>query len=136
LKSRQTKLQNAPKSRFLAVLFILLPALFGLGLASEASAHGPTIEIKHDELKPALLNLFVGTTVHFLNTVAMPGGHVVVDESGLLESPPLEKPGDDWHYTFEKEGTYEIYIEQHPTAKARIVVVPKRTTPGRTTPGQ
>ncbi len=136
MKSRQAKLQNASNSWFLAVLFTVLPALVGLGLASEASAHGPTIEIEHDELKPALLNLFVGTTVHFLNTVAMPGGHVVVDESGLLESPPLEKPGDDWHYTFEKEGTYEIYIEQHPTAKARIVVVPKRTVPGRTTPGQ
>ena len=100
--------------------------LFCLALAGVAYAHGPTIEVSHSELKPKLLNLFVGTTVHFNNTVEMPGGHVIVDESGTIKSPPLEKPGDGWHYTFDKEGTFEIYIEQHPDAKARIVVVPKR----------
>ena len=99
--------------------------LFWFANPGDASAHGPTIEVSHAELKPVLLNLFVGTTVHFSNTVSMPGGHVVVDESGLLESPPLMEPGDGWHYTFEKAGIYEIYIKQHPTAKARIVVIPK-----------
>jgi len=97
-----------------------------VGLAGVAKAHGPTIEISHHEMKPALLNLYVGSTVHFLNTVAMPGGHVVVDAGGTIESPPLEEPGDDWHYTFETAGTYEIYVKQHPMAKARIVVVPKK----------
>ena len=109
-------------------LLILGLALGVLALAGPVQAHGPTVEITHDEMKPALLNLFVGTTVHFSNTVTMPGGHVVVDESGTLESPPLEKPGDGWHFTFEKAGTYEVYIEQHPMAKARIVVVPRKTT--------
>lgn len=102
----------------------------GLGLmliaVDPAAAHGPTIEIRHDEMKPPLLNLFVGTTVHFVNTVAMPGGHVIVDESGTIESPPLEKPGDDWHHTFDEVGTWELFIKQHPKVKARIVVVPKR----------
>ena len=91
-----------------------------------ALAHGPTNEISHEALKPTLLNLFVGTTVHFANTVEMPGGHVILDEGGTLESPRLEKPGDGWHYTFEEVGTFEIYIREHPEAKARIVVVPKR----------
>jgi len=94
--------------------------------AGAAWAHGPTIEISHSEMKPKLLNLYVGTTVHFQNTVAMPGGHTVIDAAGTLESPPLEKPGDGWHYTFEKEGTYDVYVKQHPMAKARIVVVPKK----------
>jgi len=107
----------------LAVLFLLF---FCLGLAGVASAHGPTIEVSHSELKPKLLNLYVGTTVHFSNTVEMPGGHVIVDASGTIKSPPLIHPGDGWHYTFDKEGTFELYIEQHPHAKARIVVVPKR----------
>lgn len=101
-----------------------------LGGASVATAHGPTIEISHSEMRPALLNLFAGTTVHFQNTVEMPGGHVVVDTEGRLESPALEHPGDDWHYTFEEEGVYEIFVRQHPDAKARIVVVPARATPG------
>ncbi len=95
-------------------------------LAGMAYAHGPTIEISHHEMKPPLLNLFVGTTVHFSNTVKMPGGHVVVDESGTLESPPLEEPGDGWHYTFDEAGTFEIFIKQHPKNKAKINVVPKK----------
>ena len=101
-----------------------------LGLAPGAvRAHGPTIEITHDSMEPALLNLFVGSTVHFANMVAMPGGHVVVDASGRIESPPLEEPGDGWHYTFEEVGTYDVYVRQHPKAKARIVIVPKRDAP-------
>lgn len=108
---------------------VVMPAIalaVTLLLAGAAPGHGPTIEISHDEMKPSLLNLYVGTTVHFANTVAMPGGHVVVDAGGTLESPPLEKPGDGWHYTFEKPGTYELYVKQHPGAKARIVVVEKK----------
>ncbi|MEZ4291085.1 MAG: hypothetical protein R3E53_11355 [Myxococcota bacterium] len=82
------------KRRIPGVSVLLLAVL---ALAHAASAHGPTIEITHAEMKPALLNLYVGTTVHFNNTVSMPGGHVVVDESGTLESPPLLEPGDGWH---------------------------------------
>lgn len=93
---------------------------------SAAFAHGPTIELSHREMKPKLLNLFVGTTVHFSNTVAMPGGHVVVDEAGTIESPPLMNPGDGWHYTFESPGRFELFIRQHPEASATVVVVPKR----------
>ncbi len=107
-------------------LLVVLLGLSGIGIPAAARAHGPTIEISHEALKPSLLNLFIGTTVHFSNIVAMPGGHIIVDESGMLESPALEKVGDGWHYTFESEGTYEIYIKQHPAAKARVVVVPKR----------
>jgi plastocyanin len=117
--------QNSSSRRFSFSTVFALTALL-VGLAGAASAHGPTVKISHSEMTPPLLNLYVGTTVHFSNTVAMPGGHVVVDEAGTLESPPLEKPGDGWHYTFEKEGTYEIYIKQHPKAKTRIVVVPKK----------
>ena len=100
--------------------------LCSLFFASPTWAHGPTIKLSHSEMKPALLNLYAGTTVHFANTVKMPGGHVVVDESGTLESPPLAEPGDGWHYTFDEVGTFEIYLKQHPMAKARIVVVPAK----------
>ncbi len=112
------------RSRRIAAV-ILAAGLLSLAASGAAQVHGPTIEISHSEMKPGLLNLFVGTTVHFSNTVKMPGGHVVVDEGGTLESPPLEKPGDGWHYTFEKAGTYEVFIKQHPMAKARIVVIEK-----------
>ena len=115
---------NSTRTAFAAVAVAV--ALATLLASTTAMAHGPTIEISHHEMKPGLLNLFVGTTVHFSNTVSMPGGHVVVDESGTLESPPLEKPGDGWHYTFDEVGTFEVFIKQHPKAKARINVVPKK----------
>jgi plastocyanin len=107
-------------------------ACWGIFFAAAPSfAHGPTIELSHQEMKPVLLNLFAGTTVHFLNTVMMPGGHVVVDEAGEIESPALVEPGAGWHYTFESVGTYELHIREHPEAKARIVVVPKRGATGK-----
>ena len=104
---------------------LALVAAFTLA-AAPALAHGPAIKISHSEMKPSLLNLYSGTTVHFDNRVTMPGGHVVVDESGTLESPPLEKPGDGWHYTFDEVGTYYVFVKQHPKAKAKIVVVPAK----------
>jgi hypothetical protein len=95
-----------------------------------AIAHGPTIEVSSDAMKPPLLNLFVGTTVHFSRTAERldesAAGWVVVDESGVIESPALGRPGDGWHYTFENEGTFEIFVRDRPAAKARIVIVPKR----------
>ena len=111
--------------------FMVSTCCLGMLVAATPSfAHGPTIELSHQEMKPTLLNLFEGSTVHFLNTVEMPGGHIVVDEAGTIESPPLEDPGDGWHYTFESAGRFELFIRQHPEAKALIVVVPKRGAAG------
>lgn len=112
-------------SRKQVVLSVVLALGIALGTASTAAAHGPTVKLSHDEMTPSLLNLYVGTTVHFTNTVSMPGGHIVMDEAGTLESPALLSPGDGWHYTFEAIGTYEIFIKEHPKAKMRIVIVEK-----------
>lgn len=115
------------KHRVGTLAAIGLAVSLAIGMATgTAHAHGPTIEITHSEMKPALLNLFVGSTVHFANTVTMPGGHTVVDEGKTLESPPLAAPGDGWHYTFDQPGVYEIYLKQHPKTRARINVVPKK----------
>ena len=103
---------------------------FLLAAASSSAAHGPTIRLTHESMKPVLLNLFLGTTVHFSNEASAAdersGAHVVVEKSGKLESPKLIEVGDGWHYTFEEAGTYEVFIRSHPKAKARIVVLPKR----------
>jgi hypothetical protein len=50
----------------------------------------------------------------------------VGDEGGTFASPPLRAPGDGWHHTFERAGTYEVRVVQRPEARMRIVVVPKR----------
>ena len=105
--------------------------LFGIVVAgAPVLAHGPTIELLDREKKPALLNLFVGTTVHFKAVGGESSLHVVVDEAAGIESPPIEARGDGWHYTFESEGSYDLFIREHPEAKARVVVVPKRGAPG------
>ena len=97
-------------------------------VAVSARAHGPTVEIGEAGLRPPLLNLFEGTTVHFANTISAAQGLVVlVDEAGAVRSPVLKAPGDGWHHTFEKSGRYAIRLEQRPEAKMTIVVVPKRT---------
>lgn len=102
--------------------------LVSLALAAgPALAHGPTIEIRDSGLSPALLNLFEGTTVHFANTLDAPQGLVVlVGETGTVRSPMLKKPGDGWHYTFERTGRFEVRVEGRPDAKMTIVVVAKR----------
>ena len=112
---------------FSAAFAVVMLASLSLLAASTARAHGPMVEITAAGLKPVLLNLYVGTTVHFSSTLTAPEGLVVVDQTGALESPPLKSPGDGWHYTFDKTGTFEIHVEQRPDAKMRIVVVPKAT---------
>lgn len=107
---------------------IALALLVGLLLgAGPALAHGPTVEIRASGLRPVLLNLFEGTTVHFANTLAAPDGIVVlIDETGDLRSPVLKQPGDGWHYTFERSGRYDVRIEGRSDWKMTIVVVAKR----------
>ena len=117
---------SSARSISAALVAVALASLW-LVAASPARAHGPTVEVTAASLKPVLLNLYVGTTVHFSSTLGAPEGLVVVDQTGALESPPLKSPGDGWHYTFDKTGTFEIHVEKHPEAKMRIVVVPKAT---------
>ena len=105
--------------------------------AGIAYAHGPTIKVSHEGLTPPLLNLFVGTTVHFANQASAeaesPPVHVVLETEGRLEASQLVTKGDGWHYTFEEPGTFEVFVKSHPDTKARIVVVPKRR-PGAPAP--
>lgn len=101
-------------------------ALLVLSAPGAAMAHGPTVEITETGLRPALLNLFEGTTVHFASTlVASPGLVVVVDPEGKVRSPALAKPGDGWHHTFERRGRYAIRVDGRPGATMTIVVVPR-----------
>lgn len=101
-------------------------ALFALLATDAALAHGPTVEITQAGLRPALLNLFEGTTVHFTSTLdASPGLVVVIDPEGKIRSPALAKPGDGWHYTFERSGRYAIRVDGRAGATMTIVVVPR-----------
>ncbi|MEZ4332385.1 MAG: hypothetical protein R3F35_11560 [Myxococcota bacterium] len=106
---------------------LALMLLIGLVLgAGPALAHGPTVEIRASGLSPALLNLFEGTTVHFANTIDAPAGIVVlIDETGDLRSPVLKRPGDGWHYTFDRTGRFDVRVEGRPDWRMTIVVIAK-----------
>ncbi len=106
------------------MLTLVLGALIAL-TASPARAHGPTVVITEAGLKPALLNLFVGSTVHFTNQIAGAEGVVVGDEAGSFSSPPIAAAGEGWHYTFERIGEYAIRVVGRPGATMRIVVIAK-----------
>lgn len=102
-----------------------LLVVFGVG---SSAAHGPTVEIGPEGLRPPLLNLYAGTTVHFANRVATPSGVVVlVDEAGDVRSPVLKAPGDGWHHTFEGLGRHVIRLAERPDATMTIMIVPRRT---------
>lgn len=105
-----------------------LAAIAIVGLCStQSSAHGPTVRITPKGLEPALLNLFLGSTVHFTNELAQSQGAIVcIDEACRVRSPVLKAPGDGWHYTFDALGSHAIRLEGKPEAAMKIVIVPKK----------
>jgi plastocyanin len=91
-----------------------------------ASSSQPTpvtarIEVRHNNLSPALVQLHAGETVTFHNVDKMPGGHTVMAVDGSFSSPPLDK-GQDWSHSFDVPGVYQVRIKEHPDAVAKIVV--------------
>lgn len=106
----------------------LLASFFVGAFAAPAGAHGPTVEITAEGLRPPLLNLYLGTTVHFAQTIATPEGvSVEIELEGeTTKGPVLAAPGDGWHYTFEQPGRHAIRLAERPAATMTIVVVPRR----------
>lgn len=85
------------------------------------TADSPVIEVRHDELSPALVKIGPGDSVTFHNVDEMPGGHTVTAVDGSFSSPPLAQ-GQDWSHSFDAPGVYTVRIKEHPGAEARIVV--------------
>jgi plastocyanin len=85
------------------------------------SPDGATIEVRHNDLSPALVQISAGQTVTFQNIDKMPGGHTVVAADGSFSSPALDQ-GETWSHTFDVPGVYPIRIKEHPGAEARVVV--------------
>lgn len=89
--------------------------------SSVATAAGATVEVRHNKLSPALVQIAAGQTVTFHNLDKMPGGHTVMATDGSFSSPALEQ-GQDWTHSFDVPGVYPIHIKEHPGAEASIVV--------------
>ena len=92
-----------------------------LALSSPAAAAEVEVTVGHNRIDPAEVKIEAGDTVTFHNVDEMPGGHTIVAKDGSFESPPLAKD-QKWSHTFEKAGSHEIQIRQHPDAVGSIVV--------------
>jgi plastocyanin len=96
--------------------------LLGALLASPAlAADGATVKVGHNRLEPAEITIAAGTTVTFHNEDQMPGGHSIVADDGSFKSPGLAKD-QSWSHKFEKAGTYSYSIEEHPSARGKVIV--------------
>ena len=86
-----------------------------------ATAAGATVEVRHNKLTPAVVQLRAGQSVTFHNLDEMPGGHTVMASDGSFSSPPLAKD-QSWSHSFDVPGIYPVRIKEHPAAEASIVV--------------
>jgi len=99
----------------LAALLALLAAPL------RATAADTQVEVGHNRLAPARVEITAGDSVTFHNVDQMPGGHTVAADDGSFSSPPLAKD-QSWSHTFPKPGSFGVHIKEHPGAKATIEV--------------
>ncbi len=86
-----------------------------------ATAAAATVQVRHNRLTPAVVQLRAGQSVTFHNLDKMPGGHTVEAPDGSFSSPPLDQ-GQSWSHSFDVPGIYPVRIKEHPAAEASIVV--------------
>jgi plastocyanin len=100
-------------------------AVAGLLLAAGAArAHGPSVEASFSGLRPKLVTIAAGDTVHFRRAGGSQLALTLVSDAGLFEGRVLDAEG--WHYTFETPGDYSFHLKENPSARVRILVGPPR----------
>ena len=103
-------------------------ALLGPGVAmllalTTAAAGAPQaqIVIKDFMFGPASVTVKAGTTVSWVNRDDEP--HTIASDSGLYRSAALDT-GGEFHFTFDKPGTYHYVCTIHPQMLGTIIVEP------------
>lgn len=84
--------------------------------------------------EPKELHIKSGDTVTWLNM--QDEGHNVMAESVPKEaesfsSPPLEKNGEKWSYTFKTSGTYKYHCHPHAAVMSGVIIVDKPSAPAQ-----
>jgi len=86
-----------------------------------ATVAGASIDVGHNSLVPATVQIAAGQSVTFRCVAQMSGGHTIVARDGSFTSPPLAKD-QSWSHSFDVPGVYKIGIKEHPAAEATIEV--------------
>ena len=107
-------------SRRAALRLVLFGGL-ALALPLSAWAHGPTVKLRYGSVKPLVLTIQAGQTVHFQNENSSGLPCTVVFAGGELTGPTLEK-GGGWHHTFEEAGEFPYQLAESSKTRGTIVV--------------
>lgn len=89
--------------------------------ASSAPVTANTVSIKNFAFAPETITVKVGTTVTWTNNDQ--DAHTVTAMDHTFASQPLS-PGDSFHFTFTKTGSYAYLCTIHPFMTATVVVTP------------
>ena len=89
-----------------------------------ADAHGPTVRVAYSGVRPRVVSIEAGTTVHFQNANASGAVCTIVADDGSFESPPLSR-AEGWHYTFDKPGSHAFHLKELAKSAGKIVVGPR-----------
>jgi len=104
--------------------FALLGPLAAMLLALATAASGAPeaqIVIKDFMFGPASVTVKTGTTVTWVNHDDEP--HTIASDTGLYRSGALDT-GNEFHFTFDKPGTYHYVCTIHPRMLGTIIVEP------------
>jgi plastocyanin len=102
----------------------LLAAVGWALLASlPAAAHGPSVRVSYDGIRPAEIVIRAGQTVHFQNTSSTPRTYTVVSDDGSFEGPTMSR-GGGWHHTFETPGRFSYHLREQPDRRGIVIVAP------------
>lgn len=110
---------NRHAPRRLAVA--LAPAVV-LG-APAAWAHGATVRASFAGVKPPVLVIRAGETVHFVNANVSSDALTIASDDGAFESPALAR-GEGWHHRFDAAGKFGVHVKGFESAHGQIVVAP------------
>jgi plastocyanin len=103
------------------LLTLLLPGATLFTAHTAAGAPEAQIVIKDFMFGPASVTVKAGTTVTWVNRDDEP--HTIASDSGLYRSGALDT-GNEFHFTFEKPGTYHYVCTIHPRMLGTIIVEP------------
>lgn len=101
--------------------FLALAAAMAFLAAPLVGGAETLIQVGHNRLEPADVTISAGETVTFHNEDLMPGGHTIVSDDESFSSPPLGED-ESWSHTFDEAGTFPYHIQQHPSAKGKVIV--------------
>jgi plastocyanin len=113
-----------PIRRFLfaPILALLMIAVQGIGLPSNAWAKDATVAIDNFTFEPQVLTVKAGTTVTWTNRDDIP--HSVIDKDRKLLHSKVMDTDESFSFTFVEPGDYDYFCGLHPHMTARITVAP------------